>query len=163
LKVIPLHIPPLRERREDVPLLVSHFVERFNRELGKQVALPADDVMDLLVRYDWPGNVREMRNVIERAMLLDAQEELLVSHLPPEIRGQAGSEIPTVRAAAATVASSFFPKTLRDMERIQIERTLEETHGNKSRAAAILGISRQTLREKLKSFHGGEAAHDEAS
>jgi DNA-binding NtrC family response regulator len=162
LKVIPLHIPPLRERREDVPLLVSHFVERFNRELGKQVALPGDDVMGLLIRYDWPGNVREMRNVIERAMLLDAQDELLVAHLPPEIRGQAGGEIPTVRAAAATVSGAFFPKTLRDMERIQIERTLEETHGNKSRAAAILGISRQTLREKLKTFHGGEAAHDDA-
>lgn len=162
LKVIPLHIPPVRERREDVPLLVSHFVERFNRELGKQVALPGDDVMDLLIRYDWPGNVREMRNVIERAMLLDAQEELLVSHLPPEIRGQAGGEIPTVRAASASATGSFFPKTLRDMERIQIERTLEETHGNKSRAAAILGISRQTLREKLKSFHGGQAVHDEA-
>ncbi len=158
LKVIPLHIPPLRERRDDIPLLVSHFIERFNRELGKQVPVPSEGVMDLLVRYDWPGNVREMRNVIERAMLLDAQDELLASHLPAEIRGQhAGSEIPTVRpAAAAAVTASFFPKTLRDMERIQIERTLEETRGNKSRAAAILGISRQTLREKLKTFHGDE-------
>lgn len=163
LKVIPLHIPPLRERRDDVPLLVSHFIERFNRELGKQVAVPSDEVMELLVRYDWPGNVREMRNVIERAMLLDAQEDLLVSHLPPEIRGHA-TDLPTVRPAtgAAAVTGSFFPKTLRDMERIQIERTLEETRGNKSRAAAILGISRQTLREKLKTFHGDEGARDEA-
>jgi len=157
LKVIPLHIPPLRERREDVPLLVNHFVERFNRELGKQVAAPEPAVMDYLVRYDWPGNVREMRNVIERAMLLEAQDELLVSHLPSEIRGHAGGDIPTVRSSAVVV-DSFFPKTLRDVERVQIERTLEQTHGNKSRAAAILGISRQTLREKLKTFHGGEAA-----
>jgi len=96
-------------------------------------------------------------------MLLDAQDDLLVSHLPSEIRGQAGNEIPTVRAAAAAVVSgAFFPKTLRDIERVQIERTLEETRGNKSRAAAILGISRQTLREKLKAFHGGVVAHDEA-
>jgi DNA-binding NtrC family response regulator len=158
LKVIPLHIPPLRERREDIVLLVNHFVERFNRELGKQVALPGPDVLDLLVGYDWPGNVRELRNVIERAMLLDANEELLVSHLPAEIRGGAGGDIPTVRTSAATVADAFMPMTLRDVERIQIERTLEQTHGNKSRAAAILGISRQTLREKLKSFHGVDDA-----
>lgn len=154
LKVIPLHIPPLRERREDVPLLVNHFVDRFNRELGKQVAPPGADVMEYLVRYDWPGNVREMRNVIERAMLLEAQDELLVAHLPTEIRGHTGGgDMPTVRASSAVV-DSFFPKTLRDVERVQIERTLEETHGNKSRAAAILGISRQTLREKLKTFQG---------
>jgi len=155
LKVIPLQIPPLRERRDDIPLLVAHFVERFNRELGKQVSMPGPDVLDLLVRYDWPGNVRELKNVIERAMLLDAQDALLVAHLPVEIRGGAPIDAPaTVYPSSASVASLFFPMTLRDVERIQIERTLEETKGNKSRAAAILGISRQTLREKLKTFHG---------
>jgi transcriptional regulator with PAS, ATPase and Fis domain len=165
LKVIPLQIPSLRERRDDIPLLVNHFVERFNRELGKQVAMPGSDVVGLLMRYDWPGNVRELKNVIERAMLLDAHEELLVSHLPPEIRGQAGTEIPSVRPASsasspssASLMESFFPMTLRDVERIQIERTLDQTNGNKSRAAAILGISRQTLREKLKTFNAADAA-----
>ncbi|HKW15659.1 MAG TPA: sigma-54 dependent transcriptional regulator [Candidatus Krumholzibacteria bacterium] len=164
LKVIPLQIPPLRERRDDIPLLVGHFIDRFNRELGKQVPMPGGDVIDLLVRYDWPGNVRELKNVIERAMLLDAQDALLVAHLPTEIRGGAPIDMPVsaTRAAAASV-SEFFPMTLRDVERIQIERTLEQTHGNKSRAAAILGISRQTLREKLKTFHGvDEAAGAEA-
>lgn len=157
LKVIPLQIPPLRERRDDIPLLVAHFIERFNRELGKQVTMPGAEVIDLLVRYDWPGNVRELKNVIERAMLLDAQDALLVAHLPSEIRGGAPLDMPVVtRASAASVTSPFFPMTLRDVERIQIERTLEQTNGNKSRAAAILGISRQTLREKLKSFHGTE-------
>jgi DNA-binding NtrC family response regulator len=162
LKVIPLHIPPLRERREDIPLLVNHFVERFNRELGKQVAMPGADVLDLLMRHDWPGNVRELKNVLERAMLLEAQDELLVSHLPAEIRGGAHAEMPSVRTSSVSVAESFFPMTLRDVERIQIERTLEQTQGNKSRAAAILGISRQTLREKLKTFHGVEDAGAEA-
>ncbi|HET6348009.1 MAG TPA: sigma-54 dependent transcriptional regulator [Candidatus Krumholzibacteria bacterium] len=156
LKVIPLQIPPLRERREDIPLLVSHFIERFNRELGKQVSMPGADVIDLLARYDWPGNVRELKNVIERAMLLDAQDQLLVAHLPSEIRGGAPLDTPVARATSASVTSPFFPMTLRDVERIQIERTLEQTNGNKSRAAAILGISRQTLREKLKTFHGAE-------
>jgi DNA-binding NtrC family response regulator len=118
--------------------------------------MPGTEVIDLLVHYDWPGNVRELKNVIERAMLLDAQDALLVAHLPTEIRGGAPIDIPATapRAMAASVTSQFFPMTLRDVERIQIEKTLEETHGNKSRAAAILGISRQTLREKLKTFHG---------
>jgi DNA-binding NtrC family response regulator len=154
LKVIPLQIPPLRERREDIPLLVAHFIERFNRELGKQVSMPGSDVIELMMRYDWPGNVRELKNVIERAMLLEAQDSLLVSHLPVEIRGGTPIDLPIARASSASVTSPFFPMTLRDVERIQIERTLEQTNGNKSRAAAILGISRQTLREKLKSFHG---------
>jgi len=163
LKVIPLQIPSLRERRDDIPLLVGHFIERFNRELGKQVPMPGTDVLDLLVRYDWPGNVRELKNVIERAMLLDAQDALLVSHLPTEIRGGAPLDAPAApRASSASVTSSFFPMTLRDVERIQIERTLEQTNGNKSRAAAILGISRQTLREKLKTFHGIDEAAAEA-
>jgi DNA-binding NtrC family response regulator len=162
LKVIPLQIPPLRERRDDIAHLVAHFIERFNRELGKQVSMPGADVMELLVRYDWPGNVRELKNVIERAMLLDAQDALLVGHLPSEIRGGAPVDTPAPRASSASVTSPFFPMTLRDVERIQIERTLEQTNGNKSRAAAILGISRQTLREKLKTFHGTEETTAEA-
>lgn len=95
-------------------------------------------------------------------MLLDAQDALLVGHLPSEIRGGAPIDIPAARASSASIADPFFPMTLRDVERIQIERTLEQTNGNKSRAAAILGISRQTLREKLKSFHGEAAASDDA-
>jgi two-component system response regulator AtoC len=155
LKVIPIHVPPLRERKEDVPLLVSHFVDRFNRELGKKVKPVSRDVMEALVAYDWPGNVRELKNVIERAMLLDAEDEILLAHLPGEIHH--GDRVRTSGDEAARVLTSFFPMTLREMERVQIERTLEQTNGNKSRAATILGISRQTLREKLKQFGGADA------
>jgi DNA-binding NtrC family response regulator len=155
LKVIPLTIPPLRERKEDIPLLVNHFVERFNRELGKKVRPVGREVVETMLRYDWPGNVRELRNVIERAMLLDAEDDILVGHLPPEIRGAEG-EAPTARASASVV-ESFFPMTLREVERIQIEKTLSQTNGNKSKAANILGISRQTLREKLKTFKAADA------
>ena len=155
LKVIPIHVPPLRERKEDVVVLVDYFVDRFNRELGKKVKRVSRDVMEYLVAYDWPGNVRELRNVIERAMLLDAEDEILLGHLPPEIyrRGAArpaGEE-------AARVVTSFLPMTLREMEHEQIKRTLEQTHGNKSKAATILGISRQTLREKLKQLESLDA------
>jgi two-component system response regulator AtoC len=150
LKVIPIHVPPLRGRKEDVPLLVNHFVDRFNGELGKHVKPVAREVMEVLVSYDWPGNVRELKNVIERAMLLDAEEEILLEHLPPEIHEPESGGVTTGKSAH--VLSSFFPMTLREVERIQIEKTLEQTKGNKSKAAGILGISRQTLREKLKSF-----------
>jgi len=154
LKVIPLTIPPLRQRKEDIPLLVNHFVDRFNRELGKKVKPVGREVIETMLRYDWPGNVRELRNVIERAMLLDAEDDILVGHLPPEIRGAEG-EAPTARASASVV-ESFFPMTLREVERIQIEKTLSQTNGNKSKAANILGISRQTLREKLKTFKAAD-------
>ncbi|UCG51395.1 MAG: sigma-54-dependent Fis family transcriptional regulator [Candidatus Latescibacterota bacterium] len=155
LKVIPIHVPTLRVRREDIPLLVNHFVERFNRELGKKVKPVSREVMEALVQYDWPGNVRELKNVIERAMLLDAEVEILLEHLPPEIyKGDMAGESTD---KTAHVLTSFFPMTLREVERIQIERTLEQTGGNKSKAAGILGISRQTLREKLKSFDKSEA------
>ena len=156
LKVIPIHVPPLRERREDVPLLVNHFVDRFNKELGKHVKPVEREVMEVLVRYEWPGNVRELKNVIERAMLLDAEEEILLDHLPSEIHESTGKGGPAEKAAQ--VLTSFFPMTLREVERIQIEKTLEQTNGNKSKAAGILGISRQTLREKLKTFSSADAA-----
>jgi len=152
LNVIPLRIPPLRERKEDIPLLVSHFVDRFNKELGKKVGPVGRETMEVLAAHHWPGNVRELKNVIERAMLLEAEDELLVSHLPPELRGRSGAPAPR----SASVIESFFPMTLREIERIQIEKTLTQTHGNKSRAATILGISRQTLREKLKGFESAD-------
>jgi DNA-binding NtrC family response regulator len=150
LKVIPIHVPALRERKDDVPLLVNYFVDRFNRELGKKVKPVGREVMEALVKYDWPGNVRELKNVIERAMLLDAEDEILLDHLPGEI--YRGETVRTGTDEAARVLTSFYPMTLREMERVQIERTLQQTNGNKSKAATILGISRQTLREKLKQF-----------
>lgn len=155
LKVIPIHVPPLRERKEDIPLLVNFFVDRFNKELGKQVKPVGRSAMELMVAYDWPGNVRELKNVIERAMLLDAEDEILVDHLPQELRGAQETGGVT---ASASLLDSFFPMTLREMERIQIEKTLQQTSGNKSKAASLLGISRQTLREKLKTFQAGDRA-----
>ena len=151
LKVIPIQIPPLRERKEDIPLLVNFFIDRYNKELGKQVKPVSREVIEMMLSYDWPGNVRELKNVIERAMLLDADEELLAEHLPSEVLGTSGEQAGAVKASASLL-DSFFPMTLKELEKIQIERTLEQTDGNKSRAANILGISRQTLREKLKTF-----------
>jgi transcriptional regulator with PAS, ATPase and Fis domain len=156
LKVIPIHIPSLRERKEDISLMVHYFIDRFNKELGKHVKPLKRPVMEALVEYDWPGNVRELRNVIERAMLLDAEEEILLDHLPQDIRGS--EKTSPGRGAASAHLTSYFPMTLKEVEKIQIQKTLKQTNGNKSKAATILGISRQTLREKLKTFDAAPAA-----
>jgi two-component system response regulator AtoC len=156
LQVIPVGLPPLRERPEDIPVLANHFIQHFNRELGKNVKKLGKEVRQVLQAYSWPGNVRELRNLIERALLLEAHEEVRVEHLPAEVRG--GLEEPRGMAWAAGASAggggspARVPRSLREAEEVQIRRILTETNNNKSRAAAILGISRQTLREKIKSY-----------
>jgi len=151
LQVIPIYLPPLRERKEDIPLLANHFISMFNKEFNKNVKKISPKVERLLVNYSWPGNVRELKNVIERAMLLEAEDEILPEHLPPEITGEAPEDFVEHESSTDTI-DSLYPITLKDMERILIEKTLEKTSGNKSQAAKILGISRQTLREKVKQY-----------
>jgi len=147
LNVVPIDIPPLRERLEDVPILASHFVQHFNRELTRAVRGFSPDARELLTSYHWPGNVRELRNVLERAILLESSDVILASHLPLEVARGSSASLGPARTA-------FEPRPLREVEREHIARTLEHFEGNKSRAAKALGISRQTLRDKLR---GGEA------
>jgi DNA-binding NtrC family response regulator len=151
LRVIPIRVPPLRERASDIPLLAQFFVEQFNRELSKNVKGFSQDARELLLRYPWPGNVRELRNVIERIMILEAHEVILAEHLPGEIL--MGGETPgSGRAAAPAEARSFAPVPLSIIERRHILETLAWAEGNKTKASKALGISRQTLREKLKQY-----------
>ena len=150
LQVIPIKLAPLRERPEDIVLLANHFISVFNREFKKSVKKVSPAVGKLLERYAWPGNVRELKNVIERAMLLEAEDELLAAHLPPEI---VHGEAPAKEAAGDRSLDGLYPISLEDMEKIVIEKSLKESAGNKSKAARVLGISRQTLREKIKLYH----------
>ncbi|MCB1163239.1 MAG: sigma-54 dependent transcriptional regulator [Candidatus Krumholzibacteriia bacterium] len=148
LGVIVLEVPPLRERTEDIGPLANFFIARFNRELGKSVAPVDEHVLALLEGYGWPGNIRELKNLIERVLLLEGDGALKPAHLPAAIRqGQQGGEAAGVRRAES---GPFRPEPISAVELRHIERTLEHTGGNKSRAAQLLGISRQTLREKLK-------------
>jgi len=149
LDVIRIVIPPLRERPEDVPALVAHFVAAYNRELGKAVKGPNDDAMGLLMAYGWPGNVRELRNVIERAILLESEEWIMPEHLPIEIVGATGSGTQVLEARLTREGGIT---TLAQAERVAIEMALSHAGGNKTRAAEALGISRQTLRTKLKEY-----------
>jgi two-component system response regulator HydG len=143
LNVVPIDIPPLRERREDVPILASHFVQHFNRELTRSVRGFSAEARERMMAYDWPGNVRELRNVLERAILLESSDVILASHLPLEVSGR-----PPV--AVSVPGGAFQPRSLRDVELDHIRLTVDFFEGNKSRAAKALGISRQTLRDKLR-------------
>jgi two-component system response regulator AtoC len=159
LDVIRLVIPPLRERTEDIPPLIDHFVAHWNRELGRSVKGPNDEALELLLAYRWPGNVRELRNVIERAILLESEEWILPEHLPLEIVGAGGSG---PRVLETRLHAEGGVTTLAQAERIAIEMALDRAGGNKTRAAEALGISRQTLRTKLKEYRidspGGHAS-----
>jgi DNA-binding NtrC family response regulator len=149
LDVIRIVVPPLRERPEDVPPLVDHFVAAYNRELGRSVRGATDDAMGLLMAYRWPGNVRELRNVIERAILLESEEWILPEHLPVEIVGASGTGTQVLEARLNREGGVT---TLAQAERVAIEMALAHAGGNKTRAAEALGISRQTLRTKLKEY-----------
>ncbi|UCF06983.1 MAG: sigma-54-dependent Fis family transcriptional regulator [bacterium] len=149
LQVIPIYLPPLKERKEDIVLLANHFISIFNKEFKKKIKKVNRAVAGLLEGYSWPGNVRELRNVIERAILLEAEDELLAEHLPPEI--SKGGETPDTEQRTDSL-NDLYPINLKEMEKVLIRKTLEETGGNKSKAARILGISRQTLREKTKLY-----------
>jgi len=146
LNVIPLAIPPLRERASDVPLLAQHFVDVFNRQFRKELKGIKAEALDQLAAYGWPGNVRELKNVIERAMILGEDDWIGPDDLP---FGQ--------RATAASGSSSRFmlpPEGIRldDLERDLVEQALRRSRGVKTRAGALLGINRDQIRYRMEKF-----------
>ncbi len=149
LQVIPIYLPPLRDRKKDIPLLADHFISMFNKEFKKNVKKVGKEVVKLFQNYNWPGNVRELKNVIERAMLLEAEVELLPEHLPSEIRSGVTSR---GEDAETGLSEEMLPVTVKEMEKLLILKTVDMTEGNKSKASKLLGISRQTLREKIKTY-----------
>lgn len=143
LAVVRLTIPPLKERREDIPLLVNHFIERFNVKRGKNILGVSQEVMACFMRYDFPGNVRELENVIEYGFVLCHGETLELSHLPDEIRETGDNPCPPVRKSSKLLSA----------EAEVIWATLEKNSGHAGRTAEALGISRTTLWRKMKK-HG---------
>jgi two-component system, NtrC family, response regulator AtoC len=149
LNVVTVHIPPLRERRSDIPTLVHHFLNRYAPSGHLQVTAPA---MKSLLQYEWPGNVRELENCIARAVTLGDHEVMDVKDLPPAIRTEqsAGSDF-----AESPDAASISTTALAEMERMTILRVFEQAHGDKALAGKMLGISRATLYRKLKRYNIG--------
>jgi DNA-binding NtrC family response regulator len=150
LNVIQVDVPALRERREDIPLLVDHFIRRFNREFRRDVRGVSEEAMSRLLQYPWPGNVRELRNVIERVVILEARDIIQGVHLPAEIRyGRLGG-------TGGTGATPFIlPEDgvdLEELERSLLQQAMDRTEGNQSAAARLLRISRYALRYRLEKF-----------
>ena len=145
LNVVPISIPPLRERKEDLPSLTLYFLSLYGEKNKKELKEISPKALDLLIRYDWPGNIRELENCIERAVIVARGEMITPADLPPQIQALSrGKEDQGI----------LFPSgiSLQDAEKALILKTLEDTGGNRSRAAEILGINRRTLQIKLKEY-----------
>ncbi len=153
LNVVRIVVPPLRDHAEDIPLLAASFIARFNQEMKRHVRAVSSAAMEMLQAYQWPGNIRELRNVIERAFILHAgADEIRPEHLPPELRGAAPAARRAEKPVSAVPAEGL---VLEDVERKLIQEALERASGNQSKAARLLGISRDTLRYRLKKHNLG--------
>ena len=148
LNVVTVHIPALRERRSDIPMLVHHFLDRYAQGANIQVTAAA---MKSLLHYEWPGNVRELENCVARAVTLGDRRTIDVDDLPPSIRGDTFSASTVTAADSAAISTT----ALAEMERMTILRVFEQANGDKARAGKMLGISRATLYRKLKRYNIG--------
>ena len=144
INVVPIILPPLRERKEDIPELAEFFLRRFSQESKKDFLRIADDALAKLTAFDWPGNVRELANVIERAVVLGEPPSIQADDLPVEI-------LAVLRSSPAK-ASLNYQETIDEYRREVIVRTLHQTNGNRTAAAKILGLERAYLQKLLKSF-----------
>jgi two-component system response regulator AtoC len=149
LQVVSIELPPLRERADDVCLLAEHFLRRFTTELRKQFVSIEPAVREALRRYSWPGNVRELRNLVERIVLIEDDATLRLEYLPDEVRHAAGALLEGVERSRRGAEAGDL-RTLREVEDEHILRVLTHCKGNKSRAARVLGLSRQGLIDRLK-------------
>ena len=147
LNVIELKLPPLRDRREDIPLLVEAFLKKCGEARGKEVKGVSEAALAMLIDYAWPGNVRELENVIERAVTLSRGEKISPDDLPPAVQGARGDRRVLDEASEQTLP-------LHELEKEYIKKILEKTGGNKYQAAHALGIDRKTLYRKLAEIEG---------
>jgi len=143
LEVFQISLPPLRDRPGDIPLLIQEFLQRYNRDYGKKILGLSPETMSLLDAYDWPGNVRELKNVIHRAVVVCSGEVITPQHLAKRIKPGDLAR----RNIILPVGTSF-----EEAERKLLEKTLQATGNSRRHAAAILGVSRGTLYNKIKKF-----------
>ena len=151
INVLPLVLPPLRSRVEDIPMLVEHFMQQFNRTFGRAVTRVASGAMDALTSWRWPGNIRELRNAMECAIMFNEGAVLELEHLPPRIRF---AEQPRGGGQGSPRAWTLPEEgvSLEEVERTLVEQALDRTHGNLTAAARLLGLSRYALRNRAVKF-----------
>jgi DNA-binding NtrC family response regulator len=166
LNVVPIQVPPLRQRREDVAYLAEEFMRRFGRKHGVHVRGFSDDALKVLCGHDWPGNVRELQNVVERAVILSGESGVLEpEHLgmakaatAPASTGSAAQLAPS--AQMGSFAADGGTPTLAEIEKRHILATLDHCKGNRTHAAKLLGVSIRTLRNKLHEYNGSQPGSD---
>ncbi|MFQ6108324.1 MAG: sigma 54-interacting transcriptional regulator, partial [Candidatus Aminicenantales bacterium] len=144
LSVVPIHLPPLRERKEDIPLLVENCLKKYNKRMKKKIKTISPAVLKALMEYDWPGNIRELENTIERAVVLSVGEEIELEDL---IYHGIGSSLTLLDPVAGNY------KTLDEIEKEYIKLVLQSQYQNRSKTAKILGIDRKTLLAKIKKYN----------
>jgi two-component system, NtrC family, response regulator PilR len=152
INVIPISLPPLRDRREDIPLLAEHFVVKYNEQMGKEISGISHQAMELLVRYEWPGNIRELENVMERAVALEPTPTILADSLPVTVRG----DVPRVTAALpdGLPESGFdLEAHVKEIERGYIAEALKRAGGVQVKAAELLGMSFRSFRYYVKKYN----------
>ncbi len=148
LNVIPIHVPPLRYRKSDIPHLVQYFIQKYSLLTGKKIKEIDDEAMDLLIAYDWPGNVRELENTIEYAFARTRSDIIHASKLPPNVRLRPQCECEEPRKQTDQIQTAN--ESVSEFQRIQ--STLEKVHWNRSKAAQILGMGRTTLWRKMRQY-----------
>jgi DNA-binding NtrC family response regulator len=150
---VEIEVPPLRERPQDLEVLINGFLREFNAKLGLQIEQIDARLLEVLQKYPWPGNVRELKNVLKRIVILEEPTRLQESYFPGHILD---GRNPRASSRQQVVGQATGLMPLSEVEKLQILYTLEMTENNKSKAARILGISRQTLREKLRIYEAAK-------
>ncbi len=163
LNVLTIFIPPLKERKEDIPLLTSYFIAKYAKKYQKNVTGITPEVMDIFMEYEWPGNVRELENALARAVIVAAASKIIKDNLPATLSKGNGKSVPESPEEKSKEFTSL-SKLIEQVEREAIVKALERTDGNKSKAAKLLGISRKSLFNKLRQYNiplGGEGNANE--
>jgi two-component system NtrC family response regulator len=151
LNVVTVFLPPLRERKEDIPPLIDHFLRKYSRENQKSMVSLSKEARDLLLNYNYPGNIRELENIVERAVVLSRGDTIMTQDLPLNLRE---GKVEGLMKQAGKGRS--LPETLEEIERLRITQALENSHGVQTKAAEELGISERVLRYKMKKYGIGE-------
>jgi transcriptional regulator with PAS, ATPase and Fis domain len=153
LNVMPIHVPPLRERKEDIPALVSYFMDQFNRKLDRQITGADAEVMELFRDHDWPGNIRELENLTERLVLMAKGDTIVMGDVPAELIEAVEEKAHAAAPDEKRSIKELIREKTGDIERQMIVRVLEECEGNISKAARQLGLSRRGLHLKLAKYN----------
>jgi two-component system, NtrC family, response regulator PilR len=158
INVIGIHLPPLRERREDIPLVAEHFLAKYSEQMGKSINAISRDALELMQKYDWPGNIRELENTIERAVALESTPTVLPDSLPPQVRADSGRT--SIRVASQQPMESSLPSSgfdleahVQEIERGYLAEALKRAGGVQVKAAELLGMSFRSFRYYVKKYN----------